>query len=269
MPKFSHKVKKKEDFWTFHGILSIKFLVLLRGFLFCNWNYIKSVVSFHDARNTIGDPLFQYFTGPPRVIIQPSRTVYAVVGQRITLECIGQGSPTPSVYWRYDSAPNRGDLPINLPQGAGSATLTIESVANTDSGNYVCVATNNVGTTENTAQIIGNHVVQFYSVFEWDELLTDSWYIKCTNLWVLVVAVNDENPNVPGVTIEGPQTMSVTEGQSVTLRCDTTGKKGPFHSIIWFHTCIHQHVLILHKNPSMIKYCVLKFSFKWILTIEG
>ncbi|XP_034337833.2 basement membrane-specific heparan sulfate proteoglycan core protein isoform X5 [Magallana gigas] len=127
--------------------------------------------------------------GPPRVIIQPSRTVYAVVGQRITLECIGQGSPTPSVYWRYDSAPNRGDLPINLPQGAGSATLTIESVANTDSGNYVCVATNNVGTTENTAQII----------------------------------VNDENPNVPGVTIEGPQTMSVTEGQSVTLRCDTTG----------------------------------------------
>ena len=141
------------------------------------------MVSFHDARNTIGDPLFQYFTGPPRVIIQPSRTVYAVVGQRITLECIGQGSPTPSVYWRYDSAPNRGDLPINLPQGAGSATLTIESVANTDSGNYVCVATNNVGTTENTAQIIGNHVVQFYSVFEWDELLTDSWYIKCTNLY--------------------------------------------------------------------------------------
>lgn len=49
---------------------------------------------------------------------------------------------------------------------------------------------------------------------------------------MLVFAVNDENPNVPGVTIEGPQTMSVTEGQSVTLRCDTTGKKRPFYSVI-------------------------------------
>lgn len=48
---------------------------------------------------------------------------------------------------------------------------------------------------------------------------------------MLVVAVNDENPNVPGVTIDGPQTMSVTEGQSVTLRCDTKGKKGPFNSV--------------------------------------
>lgn len=155
--------------------------------------------------------------------------MYAVVGQRITLECIGQGSPTPNVYWRYETAPSRGDLPLVSPQ-TGSATLTIESVANTDSGNYVCVATNNVGTSENTAQIIGNHVVKFILCL--NEITFWPIHGTCTNLRVLVVAVNDENPNVPGVTIDGPQTMSVTEGQSVTLRCDTKGKKGPFYSVI-------------------------------------
>nr|XP_022341960.1 basement membrane-specific heparan sulfate proteoglycan core protein-like isoform X4 [Crassostrea virginica] len=129
--------------------------------------------------------------GPPRVIIQPSRTVYAVIGQRISLECVAQGSPVPSVYWRYQSTPSRGDLPMwsqREPQ-TGSATLTIESVTNVDSGNYVCVASNDGGQVEETAQII----------------------------------VRDENPDVPGVTIDGPQTMSATEGQAVTLRCETQG----------------------------------------------
>ena len=40
----------------------------------------------------------------------------------------------------------------------GSATLTIESVTNVDSGNYVCVASNDGGQVEETAQIIGNCV---------------------------------------------------------------------------------------------------------------
>ncbi|XP_056009495.1 basement membrane-specific heparan sulfate proteoglycan core protein-like isoform X3 [Ostrea edulis] len=130
--------------------------------------------------------------GPPRVVIQPSRTVYAVIGQRISLECVAQGVPTPSVYWRYESSPDRGDLPVSSVDSAlktGSATLTIESVSNVDTGNYVCVATNDAGSVEETAQII----------------------------------VRDENPNVPGVTIDGPQTRSATEGQSVTLRCETQG----------------------------------------------
>ena len=86
--------------------------------------------------------------------------MYAVIGQRISLECVAQGSPVPSVYWRYQSTPSRGDLPMwsqREPQ-TGSATLTIESVTNVDSGNYVCVASNDGGQVEETAQIIGNCV---------------------------------------------------------------------------------------------------------------
>ncbi|XP_061163155.1 basement membrane-specific heparan sulfate proteoglycan core protein-like [Saccostrea echinata] len=129
--------------------------------------------------------------GPPKVLIQPSRTVYAVVGQRVSLECVAQGVPTPTIYWRYEATPSRGDLPVSLDAdlGPGSATLTIESVSSGDSGNYVCVATNDAGSVEETAQII----------------------------------VREENPNVPGVTISGPQRLSATEGQSVTLRCETQG----------------------------------------------
>jgi hypothetical protein len=101
------------------------------------------------------------FLGPPRVVIQPSRTVYAVIGQRIALECIAQGVPTPNVYWRYESSPSRGDLPVSVDSAikTGSATLTIESVSNVDTGNYVCVATNDAGSVEETAQIIGKYRV--------------------------------------------------------------------------------------------------------------
>ena len=42
---------------------------------------------------------------------------------------------------------------------------------------------------------------------------------------MIIVTVRDENPDVPGVTIDGPQTMSATEGQAVTLRCETQGMK--------------------------------------------
>ena len=53
----------------------------------------------------------------------------------------------------------------------GSATLTIESVTNVDSGNYVCVASNDGGQVEETAQIIGN-CVEFFSSSELKALVS-------------------------------------------------------------------------------------------------
>lgn len=86
---------------------------------------------------------------------------------------------------------------------------------------------------------------------------------------MLVVAVNDENPNVPGVTIDGPQTMSVTEGQSVTLRCDTKGKKGPFNSVTVYPVTfamisfsLFTGSLLNHKILNAQKLCSVLFSNK-------
>ncbi|XP_060073482.1 basement membrane-specific heparan sulfate proteoglycan core protein-like [Ylistrum balloti] len=136
--------------------------------------------------------------GPPRIIIQPDRTIYAVVGQRVTVECIGQGDPTPSVYWRYHSAPQRGDIPQEPDYDAlatpGSATLTLENVRTSNTGNYVCVARNTAGTTQETVQII----------------------------------VQDERqPEGEVVSIDGPDRLSVEIGQRVELRCNTNGLVNP------------------------------------------
>ncbi|KAK3104524.1 hypothetical protein FSP39_004009 [Pinctada imbricata] len=135
--------------------------------------------------------------GPPRIVITPRTTVYALVGQRVEVECVGEGDPIPTVYWRYDQGPQRGDLPSTDVQSfdrrQGSSTLTIESVTTSDTGNYVCVAENTAGTTEENVQII----------------------------------VQDDRQPVKGVTITGPETISAVEGQSITLECETEGLVNP------------------------------------------
>ena len=84
--------------------------------------------------------------------------MYALIGKRVTLECIAEGDPTPSVYWIEPSQPRRGDL---APDGLGydvyegSAVLDIASVGREDQGYYTCVATNSGGRTEDSLQLIG------------------------------------------------------------------------------------------------------------------
>ena len=50
--------------------------------------------------------------GLPVINIQPSRTVYAITGQRVTLKCSAEGDPTPTVYWIEPSRPCCGDTPV-------------------------------------------------------------------------------------------------------------------------------------------------------------
>ena len=99
-----------------------------------------------------------FIIGPPSITLQPSQTVYALVGQRVSLECTAEGDPTPSVYWIEPSEPRRGDL---APDGLGydvyegSAILDITNVGREDQGYYTCVATNSGGRTEDSLQLIG------------------------------------------------------------------------------------------------------------------
>ena len=97
--------------------------------------------------------------GPPTITLQPSQTVYALIGERVTLECTAQGEPTPQVYWVEPETVRRGDLPPDVepyyPTSDGSAILDIASVSRGDQGNYRCVASNTGGTAEETVQLIG------------------------------------------------------------------------------------------------------------------
>ena len=130
--------------------------------------------------------------GPPRIIISPSKKVYAVMGTKVSLECIGEGDPIPTVQWRYDRPPERGDIPTSVESepSQGSATLTINSVGRTDSGSYYCTAKNDGGSVTEIVQVI----------------------------------VQDNTPTrETGVHIRGPGELRVREGQTVTLECDTEG----------------------------------------------
>ncbi|XP_076086554.1 basement membrane-specific heparan sulfate proteoglycan core protein-like isoform X4 [Mytilus galloprovincialis] len=131
--------------------------------------------------------------GPPRIVISPSKKVFAVIGQRVSLECTGEGDPIPTVQWKYERAPDRGDVPTPV-EGAlsqGSATLTLNAVSRSDSGNYYCTANNVAGSVTETVQ--------------------------------LEVQESGQPSRETGVTIRGPGQRTVREGETVTIECDTTG----------------------------------------------
>lgn len=101
--------------------------------------------------------------GPPRIVISPSKKVFAVIGQRVSLECTGEGDPIPTVQWKYERAPDRGDVPTPV-EGAlsqGSATLTLNAVSRSDSGNYYCTANNVAGSVTETVQLEGKRQILF------------------------------------------------------------------------------------------------------------
>lgn len=96
-------------------------------------------------------------SGPPSIDVSPGRTVVAIVGQRVTLECTAQGDPTPGVYWIEPVRRRRGDVEpesefVSTP---GAAVVDIQSVEREDEGTYRCVATNDGGTSEVSVQLSG------------------------------------------------------------------------------------------------------------------
>jgi hypothetical protein len=101
------------------------------------------------------------FLGPPTITIQPSKTVYALIGQRVTLECTADGDPIPSVYWIEPVRRGRGDVPLEVDPStpersfAGTAIVDIASVERDDQGTYTCVASNTGGRTEDRVQLVG------------------------------------------------------------------------------------------------------------------
>ncbi|KAK6175562.1 hypothetical protein SNE40_014001 [Patella caerulea] len=128
--------------------------------------------------------------GPPKINIKPGRRVTALVGETVTLECTGEGAPTPNVFWRSET-PRRSDiLPEAYEPQDGSALLVFEDVQRQDAGRYICIATNEKGKTEDTVDL----------------------------------SVTDRRPSgEPYVNIGGPERITVVEGQQLELSCTAEG----------------------------------------------
>ena len=68
---------------------------------------------------------------------------------------MGEGDPSPTVFWRSDTRRRSDILPEAYEPSPGTAGLIFDPVAVSDSGRYTCVARNDRGTTEENVDLSG------------------------------------------------------------------------------------------------------------------
>ncbi|KAL3861149.1 hypothetical protein ACJMK2_007217 [Sinanodonta woodiana] len=129
--------------------------------------------------------------GPPRIMILPSKTIYASVGQRVRIECIAQEEPTSRVYWINPFISRRSGIAHCFVSDEGTSLLEIANVAKEDTGYYTCVAENVGGRTKDRVHLIV------------------------------------EEGQRAEVKIAGPGTLSVADGGSVELTCTASAILNP------------------------------------------
>ncbi|XP_062235455.1 brother of CDO [Platichthys flesus] len=123
-----------------------------------------------------------------RIIYPPaSRSIMVTRGQRLVLECVASGIPTPQVTWAKDGQ----DLRFHNNTRFLLSNLLIDAVGEGDSGTYICRADNGIGS-ESSATVL--YDVQ---VFE-----------------------------PPQVTVELQQ-PEVVYGETVRITCQARGKPSP------------------------------------------
>ncbi|XP_054621826.1 brother of CDO isoform X1 [Dunckerocampus dactyliophorus] len=124
-----------------------------------------------------------------RIIYPPaSRSIMVTKGQRLVLECVASGIPTPQVTWAKDGL----DLRFHNNTRFLLSNLLIDAVAEGDSGTYACRADNGIGSSAMSATVL--YDVQ---VFE-----------------------------PPQVAVELQQ-QEVTFGETVRFTCQARGKPAP------------------------------------------
>ena len=72
----------------------------------------------------------------PRFTVKPPLSIFAVLGDTLTLNCSASGDPQPVISWRKQG----GHLPVGRNQQINGA-LVIRDFKKNDAGYYICTAT--------------------------------------------------------------------------------------------------------------------------------
>ena len=72
----------------------------------------------------------------PRFTVKPPVSIFARIGDTLTLNCSATGDPQPVISWRK----KRGHLPVGRSQQINGA-LVIRDITKNDAGYYICTAT--------------------------------------------------------------------------------------------------------------------------------
>ncbi|XP_043919164.1 basement membrane-specific heparan sulfate proteoglycan core protein isoform X3 [Protopterus annectens] len=135
--------------------------------------------------------------GLPTVSVLPKGPVKVKVGDSISLECMGSGEPRPAVTWRRKDAAHKVISQSPLPVD-NNAVLRIISAHLEDSGTYICVAQNSIGSSQFPVDITVEYPISA--------------------------------PGIPQITIEEPE-LILEEGSTAVLRCFAIGTPTP--TITW------------------------------------
>ncbi|KAM5236479.1 leucine-rich repeat, immunoglobulin-like domain and transmembrane domain-containing protein 2 [Ctenodactylus gundi] len=114
-------------------------IILVNSYLICQGPVSKAGQLFHETELSV-------CTKPQ--ILTPSANFTVQVGQNVTLQCLAQASPSPTIVWTYPLSTWRefDVLSSSAANDAALSKLVIPAAGLVDSGNYTCVASNPMGT---------------------------------------------------------------------------------------------------------------------------
>ncbi|ELV11507.1 Hemicentin-1 [Tupaia chinensis] len=180
------------------------------------------------ATNTAGDDKkeFEVTVHVPPTIKSSGLSERAVVKYKpITLQCIANGIPNPSITWLKD------DQPVNTAQGnlkiqSSGRVLQIAKALLEDAGRYTCVATNAAGEAQQHIQL---HVHEPPSLEDAGKMLNET--VVLSNPVQLECKAAGNPPPVPP-SISGSNNMvAVVVNNLVRLECEARGIPAP--SLTW------------------------------------
>ncbi|GFO09658.1 endonuclease-reverse transcriptase, partial [Plakobranchus ocellatus] len=85
----------------------------------------------------------------PAVKVSPLKST-AVIGQTVTLTCVADGLPTPTIVWKFNTSL---DLPMEVELSEDKETLTLKSLSWKSVGIYTCEGENIVGQGQAQAEV--------------------------------------------------------------------------------------------------------------------
>uniref|UniRef100_A0A674D9M0 Heparan sulfate proteoglycan 2 n=1 Tax=Salmo trutta TaxID=8032 RepID=A0A674D9M0_SALTR len=168
--------------------------------------YVCKALNTH-GEHTARAVLYVHSASLPHVQVSPQR-VDIHAGETLRLYCRAGGTPSPGLTWKKQG----GQLPPQTRmERTDIGTLLIPNIKSSDSGTYLCVGTNSIGSSEARIEVTVNRG---------ERSLQDH----------LAAAVSIGDTISSAITIQ-PSIADVQEGQSLDLNCFVPGNPPP--AVTW------------------------------------
>uniref|UniRef100_A0A8C9DLV3 Hemicentin-1 n=1 Tax=Prolemur simus TaxID=1328070 RepID=A0A8C9DLV3_PROSS len=189
------------------------------------------------ASNIAGKTTREFFltVNVPPSIRGGSQSLVILLSESAILECVAEGVPAPRITWRKDGAVLAGNHARYSVLENGF--LHIQSAHVTDTGRYLCMATNAAGTDRRRIdlQVHGKYtcinstqsLCQIRKRKRYDKALEICKGWKCVDFFLFVVVIVLVPPSIA----DEPTDVLVTKHAPAVITCTASGV--PFPSILW------------------------------------